>query len=90
MNYSTTIRSSTTVLKQIYFNRSDNFLTLQLNVKWFSLILQTHKEQPLMYPNGIPDGEVNPNNPLVRKKELIWTRADLYFYSSSSIRCQQI
>lgn len=84
MNYSTSISSSTTVLEQIYFNQSNNFYTLATQRQM--VFVDTTKPQgaATMYPNGIPDGEVNPNNPLVRKKELIWTRSDLYFYPSQA------
>ncbi len=82
LNYTTMINSKDTVLQQNYYINSDKFF--EHAAQRLMVYVDTSKEKgaATRYPDGIPESERNPRKPTVAKKELIWTRSDVYFYQA--------
>jgi len=83
MNFSTTISSKNTVLKQIYYDKADLFFELASQRELVFVDTAKEKGANTLYPDGIPENVKNPNKPTVAKKEFIFIRNDVYFYSAS-------
>ena len=81
--YTTSINSLEVTLQQTYYADSDKFF--ESAGQRLTVFVDTALEAgaTTRYPNGIPANEVNPGNSKIAKRELIWSRSDLYFYSSN-------
>jgi len=83
MGYSMNIDSKRLVMQQTFYDNADKFFEHASQRLMAFVDISKEKGAKTRYPDGIPAHEVNPTNPNVAKKELVWTRSDVYFYAAT-------
>ncbi len=84
LNYTTSINSMETTLQQTYYADASKFFETAGQRLMVYVDTASEAGASTRYPDGVPANEQNPSNTKVAKKELIWSRSDLYFYSTGS------
>lgn len=79
-NQTTIIDNSQTVLKQLYFKSSNLFYELATQRTMAFIDTATEKGAKAHYKNGIPTDLIDPVYTTRTKKNIPWSRVDIFFY----------